>query len=53
MFSFLGIDVDQVEKLIADYSIYLVNSSRINIAGINDSNIDYLVDSLTSVLGNT
>jgi aspartate aminotransferase len=50
MFSFLGIAVDQVQTLIRDYSIYLVDSSRINIAGINDSNIDYLTDSLIKVL---
>jgi len=51
MFSFLGISVDQVRQLIDDYSIYLVDSSRINVAGINDSNIDYLVESLVKVLG--
>jgi len=51
MFSFLGINVGQVRQLIDDYSIYLVDSSRINIAGINDSNIDYLVESLAMVLG--
>ena len=50
MFSFLGISVDQVQTLVKDYSIYLVDSSRINVAGINDSNIDYLVDSLKTVL---
>lgn len=50
MFSFLGISVDQVQTLIQDYSIYLVDSSRINIAGINDNNIDYLTDSLIRVL---
>jgi aspartate aminotransferase len=50
MFSFLGISVDQVQTLIQDYSIYLVDSSRINIAGINDNNIDYLTDSLIKVL---
>ena len=50
MFSFLGINVDQVKRLVDDYSIYLVNSGRINVAGINDSNIDYLVESLTDVL---
>jgi len=50
MFSFLGISVDQVQTLIRDYSIYLVDSSRINIAGINDNNIDYLTDSLIKVL---
>ena len=50
MFSFLGVSVDQVKSLINDYSIYLVNSSRINVAGINDNNIDYLVQSLAAVL---
>ncbi|MGJ8690556.1 MAG: aromatic amino acid transaminase [Gammaproteobacteria bacterium] len=51
MFSFLGVDVAQVQTLVNDYSIYLVDSSRINIAGINDSNIDYLVDSIKKVVG--
>lgn len=50
MFSFLGVNVDQVQKLVNDYSVYLVNSSRINVAGINDDNIDYLVNSLSEVL---
>lgn len=50
MFSFLGVNVDQVQSLINDYSIYLVNSSRINVAGINDANIEYLTSSLNSVL---
>jgi aspartate aminotransferase len=51
MFSFLGISVPQVQRLTKEYSIYLVDSSRINVAGINDANIDYLVDSLKTVLG--
>ena len=50
MFSFLGVNVDQVQTLVNDYSIYLVNSSRINVAGINDSNIKYLANSLATVL---
>ncbi|MFM1895117.1 MAG: hypothetical protein RLZZ385_191 [Pseudomonadota bacterium] len=50
MFSFLGVSVEQVHALINDYSIYLVDSGRINVAGINDRNIDYLVDSLAKVL---
>ena len=50
MFSFLGVDLDQVQSLVNDYSIYLVNSSRINVAGINDSNIEYLANSLATVL---
>jgi len=51
MFSFLGVDVPQVTSLVQNYSIYLVNSSRINVAGINDENIGYLVESLGTVLG--
>ena len=50
MFSFLGLSVEQVQKLISDYSVYLVNSSRINVAGINKANIDYLVDAIARVL---
>lgn len=50
MFSFLGVDKNQIKTLIEKYSIYLVDSSRINVASINDNNIDYLVNSLAEVL---
>lgn len=50
MFSFLGLTVEQVQKLVIDHSIYLVNSSRINVAGINQRNIDTLVKAIRSVL---
>ncbi len=50
MFSFLGVGVEQIQKLVNDYSIYIVNSSRINVAGINDNNIDYLTSSIAEVL---
>lgn len=50
MFSFLGVNKEQIQTLINDYSIYLVNSSRINVASINDDNIDYLIESIAAVL---
>ncbi|MGL4474279.1 MAG: amino acid aminotransferase [Shewanella sp.] len=50
MFSFLGLTPVQVKQLTADYSVYMVDSSRISIAGINQSNIDYLAKSITAVL---
>lgn len=50
MFSFLGVSVEQVQTLVNDYSIYLVDSSRINVAGINDANVEYMADSLAKVL---
>ncbi len=50
MFSFLGLSPGQVKTLSNDYSIYMVTSSRINVAGISDSNIDYLAQSMAKVL---
>ncbi len=50
MFSFLGVTPGQVERLRSDYSIYMVGSSRINIAGISQSNIDYVAQAITAVL---
>lgn len=50
LFSFLGLSKEQVETLVKDYSIYLVGSSRINVAGINNANIDYLAQSIAKVL---
>jgi len=53
MFSFLCVNVDQVQRLVNEFSIYLVNSSRINVAGINESNIEYLASSLARVLADS
>ena len=50
MFSFLGVTPEQAETLVSRYSIYLVKSGRINIAGINQANIGYLADSLAELL---
>ncbi|MGJ8679279.1 amino acid aminotransferase [Paraglaciecola sp.] len=50
MFSFLGINGEQVQRLQDEFSIYIVGSSRINLAGISPDNIDYLSDSIAKVL---
>ena len=50
MFSMLGLTVEQVQRLKKEYSVYMVNSSRVNIAGISESNIEYLTDSVLAVL---
>lgn len=50
MFSFLGIDTDQVRRLRDEFSIYIVGSSRINVAAIAPDNVDYLAQSIASVL---
>lgn len=50
MFSFLGISPEQVKQLKEQYSIYMVSSSRVNVAGLSDHNMGYIVDSLIKVL---
>ncbi|MBU1311085.1 MAG: aspartate/tyrosine/aromatic aminotransferase [Gammaproteobacteria bacterium] len=50
MFSFLGINKEQIGRLRNDFSIYMVDSSRVSIAGLNHSNIDYFAKSVATVL---
>ena len=50
MFSFLGLTEDQVNVLKSDYGIYMVGSSRINVAGINADNVGYLAESIAAVI---
>jgi aspartate aminotransferase len=50
MFSFLGIDKNQVQRLQDEFSIYLVGSSRISVAAIAPDNVDYLAQSIAKVL---
>jgi len=50
MFSFLGITPEQVQQLQDEYSIYIVGSSRISLAGISNDNVDYLAQSIAKVL---
>ncbi|MCB1843859.1 MAG: aspartate/tyrosine/aromatic aminotransferase, partial [Halioglobus sp.] len=50
MFCFLGISEQQVEQLKKDRGVYMVGSSRINVAGITPGNVDYLAEAIASVL---
>jgi len=50
MFSFLGLNTAQLDQLCEEYGVYIVSSSRVNLAGINSGNIDYLSSSIMSVL---
>ena len=50
MFSFLGLSAEQAQRLRAEHSVYMLDSSRINVAGINAGNIDYLARAVAAVL---
>ncbi len=50
MFSFSGLTKDQVNRLRDEYSIYIVGSGRINVAGMTCDNMDRLCEAIKSVL---
>ena len=50
MFCFLGISTEQVQRLKKDHAVYMVDSSRINIAGITADNVDHIARSVAAVL---
>ena len=50
MFSFMGLTVEQVHRLRDEFAIYTVNSSRVNVASFNQSNMDYFIEALATIL---
>ncbi|MEX0976956.1 MAG: amino acid aminotransferase [Woeseia sp.] len=50
MFSFLGVSAAQVARLKKDFGVYMVDSSRINVAGITRDNVEYLAEAVAAVL---
>jgi aspartate/tyrosine/aromatic aminotransferase len=50
MFSFSGLTKDQVETLKKKYSIYIVASGRVSVAGMNEKTMDRLATAIASVL---
>ncbi len=50
MFCFLGISAEQVGRLKKDHGVYMVDSSRINVAGITEANVGHLARSIAAVL---
>ena len=50
MFSFLGLSVEQAQRLREQQSVYILDSSRINVAGLNAHNLSRVVEAVASVL---
>ena len=50
MFCFLGVSPVQVGRLKKEHSVYMVDSSRINIAGITADNVGHIARSVAAVL---
>ena len=49
MFAYTGLSTAQVNKLMAEYAIYMTADGRISIAGLNTHNLDYIADAFHQV----
>jgi aromatic-amino-acid transaminase len=50
MFSYTGLNVEQVDRLRDEFGIYAVSTGRICLAALNTRNIDYVADAIVAVL---
>jgi aromatic-amino-acid transaminase len=50
MFSYSGLNREQVRRLREEYSIYTIDSGRICVAALSTQNIDYVAKAIASVL---
>ena len=50
MFCFLGLTPEQVEMAKVDHGVYMVASSRINVAGITRANVDHVAGAIAATL---
>jgi aspartate/tyrosine/aromatic aminotransferase len=48
-FSFIGLTEEQVHRMIKDHAIYMPQNGRINVAGLNGHNMDYVIDAIVEV----
>lgn len=50
MFAYTDMDQSQLQRLCHEYAIYMADSGRINLAGLNAHNFDYVTQSLLALL---
>lgn len=50
LFWYSGLSALQTEKLIEEYHIYALSNGRVNVAGLNDSNIEYFCRSVDDIV---
>jgi aromatic-amino-acid transaminase len=50
MFSYTGLDTDQVDRLRDEFGVYLIKSGRMCVAGLSQDNIDFVADAMATVM---
>lgn len=49
MFAYTGLTEEEVKILTKDFGIYMPKDGRINVAGLNENNLHYIVDAIKAV----
>jgi aspartate aminotransferase len=49
MFAFTGLSEEMCQRLTSEYSIFLTTNGRISMAGLNESNLQYVVEAIHAV----
>jgi aromatic-amino-acid transaminase len=50
MFSYSGLELEQVRRLRSEFGLYIVDSGRICVAAMNENNLDYITEAIAAVL---
>jgi len=50
MFSFTGLNLPQVERMVNEFHIYMTKDGRISVAGLNPGNVPYVAESIDKVV---
>lgn len=51
LFSMLGIPAEQVDRMMNEYGVYLTRSGRINLTGLSEENLPYVIESIVKTMG--
>eukprot|EP00928_Gymnodinium_smaydae_P062780 TRINITY_DN46564_c0_g1_i1.p2 TRINITY_DN46564_c0_g1~~TRINITY_DN46564_c0_g1_i1.p2 ORF type:complete len:400 (-),score=97.00 TRINITY_DN46564_c0_g1_i1:172-1371(-) len=50
MFTFTGLNQEQVERMVKEFHVYMTKDGRISVAGLNPNNVEYVASSIDAVV---
>jgi aspartate aminotransferase len=50
MFSYTGLSPAQCERMVEELHVYMLNTGRINVAGLNEASVPILADAIHTVV---
>ncbi|WP_316359688.1 amino acid aminotransferase [Candidatus Neptunichlamydia sp. REUL1] len=51
LFSMLGVSPEQVDRMMDEYGVYLARSGRVNLTGLSEENITYVMEAIVKTMG--